>query len=293
MYEKVEHCPVCHSSNFTSHIICEDYTVSHESFAIMKCTNCNFLLTSPRPDITDIGKYYESKDYISHTDSSTNLTHLLYKVARNFTLRTKERLLNNYSHKKRLLDYGCGTGDFLVHMNKSGWKTTGIEPNSSARSIAQSKDLAIYESLETLVPDKKFHMITLWHVLEHIHHLEQTILSIKKLLAKEGKLVIAVPNHESLDRQIYQEHWAAYDVPRHLYHFNQLTINDLLKYQGFTLEATIPMKLDAYYVSLLSERYKTGKTNYLRAFINGWKSNRWASKNNNNYSSLIYIFKTK
>lgn len=293
MYEKVENCPVCHSSSFTSHIICEDHTVSHESFAVTQCANCQFLLTSPRPNKTDINKYYESEDYVSHTDSSNSLTNLIYKFARYFTLRSKANLLGKHTDKKRILDYGCGTGDFLNHLSKQGWQTSGVEPSATARSIAQSKSLEVSEDLDSLINDGKFDAITLWHVLEHIHDLNDTIQNLKSLLKKDGILLIAVPNHDSLDRHIYKEHWAAYDVPRHLYHFNQLTIKDLMKYQGLKLEATIPMKLDSYYVSLLSEKYKTGKSNYIRAFINGWKSNRWAEKNNNNYSSLIYIFKAK
>lgn len=293
MYEKVEICPVCHSSNFISHIICDDFTVSHESFAIMQCENCQFLLTSPRPNITDITKYYESDDYVSHTSKGNSLTNLIYKIARYFTLRLKAKLIADHTNKKRILDYGCGTGDFLNHLKERGWETTGIEPSTKARSISESKNIKVFESTETLLTEKKFNVITLWHVLEHIHNLEETIQKLKSNLTRDGLFIIAVPNHDSLDRQIYREYWAAYDVPRHLYHFNQLTINELMKYHGFKLETTIPMKLDAYYVSLLSEKYKTGINNYLKSILNGWKSNRWASKNNNNYSSLTYIFKAK
>lgn len=292
MYEKVESCPSCHSKEFINHMICDDYSVSKESFAIMKCSNCELLLTSPRPSKDEIGSYYQSEDYISHTNQANNLINWVYKIARNYTLRKKFKLIKRLASKESILDYGCGTGHLLnyIQQNKS-WKTLGIEPDETARTIAiGDHGLNVVSSIEEL-PDKKFGIITLWHVLEHVHDLNETIQALKKHLSKKGRLVIAVPNHKSFDEQIYQQHWAAYDVPRHLYHFNQLTIKELMKYNKFTLEETIPMKLDAYYVSMLSEKHKTGKINYLKSVINGWKSNTWARKNNKNYSSLIYIFK--
>lgn len=292
MYEKVESCPSCNSKEFKNHMICDDFSVSKESFAIMKCSNCGLLLTSPRPGKDEIGSYYQSEDYISHTNQANNLINWIYKIARNYTLRKKFKLIKRLASKKSILDYGCGTGHLLnfIQQNKA-WKTMGIEPDEMARTLAISDhDLNVVGSIEDL-PDKKFSVITLWHVLEHVHDLNETIQSLKTHLSKKGRLVIAVPNHESFDQQIYKQHWAAYDVPRHLYHFNQLTIKELMKYNKFTLEETLPMKLDAYYVSMLSEKHKTGKINYLKSVINGWKSNTWARNNNKNYSSLIYIFK--
>ncbi|MEO9965836.1 MAG: class I SAM-dependent methyltransferase [Reichenbachiella sp.] len=292
MYEKVESCPSCHSKDFVNHMICDDHSVSHESFAIMKCKNCNLLLTSPRPDVQSIGAFYKSEDYISHTNQANSLINRVYKIARNYTLRNKFQLINRLASKKSLLDFGSGTGHFLNYVQaKNNWKTIGVEPDEMARTIAISDhDLNVVESLEDL-PDKKFGVITLWHVLEHIHDLNKTIQTLRKHLSKEGKLVLALPNHLSLDEQIYKQYWAAYDVPRHLFHFNQLTINQLMQYNNFSLVETKPMKLDSYYVSMLSEKHKYGKINYFRSIVNGWKSNNWARKNDNNYSSLIYIFK--
>lgn len=291
MYEKVESCPSCNSKEFNNHIICDDYSVSKESFAIMKCINCGLLVTSPRPNKESIGAYYQSEDYISHTNQANNLLNWVYKIARNYTLKRKFKLINKLASKRSILDYGCGTGHLLNYIQQKGsWKTIGVEPDEMARTIAISDhDLNVVKSLTDL-PEKKFGIITLWHVLEHIHDLNDTIESLRQHLSKKGKLIIAVPNHESLDQQIYKQYWAAYDVPRHLYHFNQLTIKELMKYHKFTLEQTLPMKLDAYYVSMLSEKHKSGKINYLKSVLNGWKSNSWAEKNNNNYSSLIYIF---
>lgn len=291
MYEKVETCPSCNSKEFKNHIICDDHTVSKESFAIMRCTNCGLLVTSPRPDKDSIGAYYQSKDYISHTNQANNLLNFVYKIARNYTLRKKFKLISSLASKKSILDYGCGTGHLLNYIQQKGsWKTIGVEPDEMARTVAISDhDLNIVGSLQDL-PEKKFGIITLWHVLEHVHDLNDTIQTLRKHLSKKGKLLIAVPNHECLDEKIYKKHWAAYDVPRHLYHFNQLTIKELMKYHKFTLDEVLPLKLDSYYVSMLSERHKSGKINYIKSILNGWKSNTWAVKNDNNYSSLIYIF---
>lgn len=212
-------------------------------------------------------------------------------MARKYTLHQKYKLIQSLGTEKSTLDYGCGTGHFINYLNSKAWKTDGIEPDKTARTIAsKNESLEIYSSLSE-IPKNKYGVITLWHVLEHIHDLNETIQSLRSLLQKNGRLVIAVPNHESYDQQLYKQHWAAYDTPRHLYHFNQLTIKELMKYNKLKLIETHPMKLDAYYVSMLSEQQKNGKSNYIQSIINGWKSNNWAKNNGNNYSSLIYIFK--
>jgi len=294
MYEKVEHCPICRGQEFKNFIICEDHTVSHESFAITKCINCHLLLTNPRPDTAKIGKYYQSEDYISHANKSNSLINIIYKIARNFTLRGKLKLINNLKSQKSLLDYGCGTGYFLDYCKKNHWKVAGIEPDENARNLATTLvGEKIFPELNIQEHSKKYDIISLWHVLEHIHHLNELLDNLKSVLKKDGYIIIAVPNADSLDAKIYKENWAAFDVPRHLYHFNQLTFNELIKFQRFKLIDTIPMKLDSFYVSMLSEKQQNGKNNYFRSILNGWKSNSWARKNNNNYSSLIYILKKK
>ena len=294
MYEKVEKCPVCKAKTFINHIICKDYSVSQESFALTKCTNCGFIFTNPRPDKSVIQNYYESEDYISHTDKGNNLTNTLYKTVRYFTLSSKLNILNKLSKRKTLLDYGCGTGDFLKYCQSNHWNVTGIEINTKALKIAREKvGATIFSDLKDIDKTEQFDIITLWHVLEHIHDLKKVFKKLKSKLSKSGHLIIALPNHESLDQQIYKEHWAAYDVPRHLYHFNKLTFNTLASKMDMKVVSVIPMKFDSFYVSLLSEKYKSGSQSYTKSFINGWKSNRWASKNGNNYSSLIYILKHK
>ncbi len=291
MYEKLENCPSCNSSEFVNHIICDDFSVSQESFAIMKCTNCDLLVTSPRPDLSSIGKYYESQDYISHTNKGNGIINSIYKQVRKYTLKKKYQLIDSLTDKKKILDYGCGTGEWLHYLDERGWKTQGIEPNPNARQKAIDEyNLEISADLNPY-DHKKYSVITLWHVLEHVHDIPTLLNQLKSILSKKGKLVIAVPNHASYDRKYYKQYWAAYDVPRHLFHFNQLTIKDLMSFHGFQLEKIVPMKFDSYYVSMLSERYKKGKTNYFISLIIGWLSNRWAKKHENNYSSLTYIFR--
>lgn len=290
MYEKVEVCPTCNSRDFKSSIIADDHTVSKESFAIMKCCNCNLLVTSPRPKRESIGKYYQSDDYISHKNKANNLTNFLYKLARKYTLGQKHKLLSRLTEGRKVLDYGCGAGTLLQHLSSKGWDATGIEPDEETRDTLQSEaSIPVYASLTDL-PKGKFDIITLWHVLEHVHDLNDTIQLLYSSLKKKGILVVAVPNHDSHDRQHYQQNWAAYDVPRHLYHFTQETLPELMKYHKFKLIETHPMKLDAFYVSLLSEKIANGKPNFLKAFKQGLISNRFARNNNNNYSSLIFVF---
>jgi 2-polyprenyl-3-methyl-5-hydroxy-6-metoxy-1,4-benzoquinol methylase len=273
-------------------MVVEDYSVSHESFAIVQCTNCHFLLTNPRPDAQSIGRYYESQDYVSHSDTNQGLINQVYQVARSFTVRQKVALVGKQAPRKgRLLDYGCGTGYFLAACQKAGWQVAGLEPNDTARKLAEQNtgqpinpgDLSQFETAS-------FDAITLWHVLEHVHDLNGTLKQLTRLLKPDGVLVIAVPNAESPDAQYYREQWAAFDVPRHLYHFTAPTITRLLRKHHLQLRQTLPMKLDAFYVSMLSEKYRAERSGGLLAVLrSGYKSNRQAAQHGGQYSSLIYV----
>jgi len=291
MYKKLESCPICKSKKFDNEIICNDYTVSNEKFVIVKCVSCQLLFTNPRPDSKQIGKYYDSELYVSHSSKSNNLINSIYKIARHFTLRNKHNLIKKYSlENKTLLDYGSGTGHFLSFCKNKDWNVTGIEPNKVAREKANKNTKnAVLENINTIDNDTKFQIITLWHVLEHVEDLNKLLIKLTSLLNKKGTLIIAVPNPESWDAKKYKLHWAGYDVPRHLYHFSQDSIKTLMKNHKLKIKEILPMKLDSYYVSMLSEKYKNKSNNYFRAVINGYKSNRYAKKNNKNYSSLIYI----
>ena len=290
MFEKITFCPICQSTEHTGYLIAKDHMLTNENFALSKCTQCGFLFTNPRPDPEHLKNYYNSDQYISHSDKIRSLTGLVYNIVRKYTLSQKEKLIRKFSDQKSILDYGCGTGDFLALCLKKGWDISGFEPNESARKIAETNTgKEIYSSEKDIPQLSNLSIITLWHVLEHIPDLNQTLSILKKLLSKKGKLIIGVPNHKAYDAILYKEYWAAYDVPRHLYHFDQQTMQKLMEKHQLKLNQILPMKFDSYYVSLLSEKYKTGRQNYFKSVITGYKSNTYAKSNNNNYSSLIYI----
>jgi 2-polyprenyl-3-methyl-5-hydroxy-6-metoxy-1,4-benzoquinol methylase len=251
------------------------------------------LETFPQPKADKLPSYYKSEDYISHTDAKRNLFEKAYHVVRSIALNKKLKLINSFNtSEKHLLDVGCGTGDFLLKAKEGGWTVNGIEPNESARAIANSKlETSVFgvEALSGLRPNS-FDVITLWHVLEHLPNLEWHISVFEKLLKDNGKLIIAVPNYNSFDAKFYNTFWAAYDVPRHLWHFSQKSIELLFEKVSMKKEKTLPMRFDAFYVSLLSEKYKSGSMNVIKAFFRGLQSNAKARRSGE-YSSLIYVLK--
>lgn len=286
-------CPVCKSEKIQEQLTAKDYTVSQQQFSIWHCNTCTARFTQDVPAQDAIGAYYASDNYISHSDTKKGFINSLYHLVRNITLGSKRDLVkkNAGMSKGAILDIGCGTGAFLHTMKKAGWVITGLEPDETARAKAAS----LYEinpqpsgKLFELEPGS-FHAITMWHVLEHVHELHAYINQIERLLTATGKLFIAVPNYTSLDAEIYDEHWAAYDVPRHLYHFSPQSMGNLLAQHNLKLKAIKPMWFDSFYVSMLSEKYKNGKGNIIKAFMNGFKSNMKAWKDAGKCSSVIYV----
>ncbi|MBO2030204.1 class I SAM-dependent methyltransferase [Siccationidurans ginsengisoli] len=288
-------CPVCGSPNLHDKLHVQDKSVSQETFIIQQCLACGFQFTNPRPDAASIGKYYESDAYVSHNSAAQGMVNRVYKAARYFTVRRKVALIKrlNGGRQGHLLDYGCGTGHFLAGAKKAGWQVTGLEPNDRARHDAAAR--VSQPILETSALAKlatgSFDVITLWHVLEHVHALHDTLNQLISKLKPSGKLLIAVPNAESLDAQHYRQNWAAYDVPRHLYHFAPAPMQRLLASHGLRLIQTLPLVLDAYYISMLSERHLAperagGPLAMLKA---GYKSNQYAAQHGGQYSSLLYV----
>jgi len=291
--EKLSHCPVCENSSFRPFLQGYDFFLTQEEYSIVICNNCRMKYLNPRPDAREIGKYYESPDYVSHDAGQKNRLNFLYKLARNISIKKKYKLVKYYARRKRLLDIGCGTGEFIFFCKQKGFRVTGIEPGEKPRAFAQTAyNLDVHEEdyFENMTT-QEFDVITLWHVLEHVHQLNERINKILEILNSDGSLIIAVPNCDSWDAGHYGKYWAAYDLPRHLYHFSQETMQILADKHGLKIEKVIPMKLDAYYISLLSEKYEKGKQNYFRAVMNGIRSNNSARRNNKNYSSLIYVMK--
>lgn len=288
--EEVAQCPVCHGTYFHQEFTGIDHTTTGESFHVKHCQQCSLGITTPRPTQNDAARYYQSDSYISHAGKSRTLFDAIYLFIRSLSVRWKYSLIKPYLGSHGLLDFGCGTGSFLQEVSRHGHPVEGVEPSESARGIA-AKALAVAPSLEQLAP-RKYDIITLWHVLEHVYLLREILPQLKARLAAGGTLFIAVPNHQSPDARHYKELWAAYDLPRHLWHFNKQSMATLLQKEGLRVTKVIPMKLDAYYVSLLSERYKRsgqlGIIGWTCAMYNALRSNLTA-RINGNYSSLIFV----
>jgi 2-polyprenyl-3-methyl-5-hydroxy-6-metoxy-1,4-benzoquinol methylase len=277
-------------SNKKHFLTVKDYSVSQETFDLYHDQELDMLMTIPQPSIENLGKYYESVDYISHTDSKRSLFEKIYHFVKSIALRNKLNLINSLkSNKGRILDIGAGTGDFLLVAKENGWQIVGVEPSQKAKAIAKKKGVSFVEATSDLA-DHSFDVISMWHVLEHVPNLINQIAELKRLLKPNGTLVIAVPNFKSFDANYYGKFWAAYDVPIHFWHFSKTAIKKIFEKEEMKVEKVLPMKFDSFYVSLLSEKYKTGKMNFIKAFFLGLQSN-WKAKQNFEYSSHIYILK--
>lgn len=286
-------CPSCGSPDFSKIKLIKDFSVSGESFPVMLCNKCKLAFTQDIPDENEIGPYYKSDQYVSHSDISQGFIFKLYHLVRRFTLRKKRKLILKTSKLQSgsILDVGSGTGSFLQVMKSAGWDILGIEPDDTAQEnalklhgIAPLKP----DALRTL-PSESFDAITMWHVLEHVHHLKEEMQVLKRLLKKDGRIFIAVPNHTSYDARHYGQFWAAWDVPRHLYHFSPASMQFLCSELGLKIERSKPMWFDSFYISMLSEKYKQGHSNVFMAVLIGMISNLKALLNNHVCSSVTYV----
>ena len=263
----------------------KDYLVTQEKFSLVHDTSLDMLITTPQPKNLSI--YYEDSSYISHQDKPKNLLEVIYQTVKKYTLNKKIKFINKFKNDSNsLLDIGAGTGEFILHAKNAKWKTIGVEPGNQAREKANKKGLTIVKNIDE-IDNQKFDVITLWHVLEHLPDLDEQLNKIEKLLKIGGTLIVAVPNFKSYDAKHYKEFWAAYDTPRHLWHFSQKSISTLFNAKGLEIIKTTPMYFDSYYVSLLSEKYKKGNSKYLKAVYHGWLSN-YKARATGEYSSLIY-----
>lgn len=283
-------CPACGAQSFSTYLTVKDHFLSKEYFKLELCNSCSLLFTNPRPSLEHIGDYYKSEEYVSHSSTKKGLVNKAYGWVRSYTLKKKISLLKQLTNGKMLLDIGAGTGHFLSKAKESGYTVLGLEPDEDARKVALSesgvelKDLSLLHEL-----NEGFDIVSMWHVLEHVYHLQQDLEKIASLVNQNGVLIIAVPNYTSFDAHYYKEYWAAYDVPRHLYHFSPKSIIPLVESKGLKFEKMLPMKFDSYYVSMLSEKYKGGSM--LKALRIGFLSNSKAKEGLS--SSQIYIFRKK
>jgi 2-polyprenyl-3-methyl-5-hydroxy-6-metoxy-1,4-benzoquinol methylase len=288
-------CPVCGHHQLQQILTAKDFTVSNEEFAIIQCNHCQLRFTQDIPNEQSISPYYQSTAYVSHSNTKKGIVNRLYHIVRFFTMSNKEGIVKKAVGKPTgmMLDVGSGTGVFVKTMMKAGWDVIGLEPDQQARAFAMKRykvDLSPVGELFNL-PNGTYDAITMWHVLEHVHQLHEYAEHLKHLLAPGGKLIIAVPNYTSKDARMYKSYWAAYDVPRHLYHFSPTSMRTLMDLHGMKVVNIQPMVFDSFYVSMLSEKYKKG--NFLKAVWNGLLSNVNAWKNKEQYSSLIYIIERR
>ncbi|HOZ95306.1 MAG TPA: class I SAM-dependent methyltransferase [Niabella sp.] len=291
------HCPVCGSENVHPVFNVQDYTVSQQEFQIQHCDNCTLRFTQDVPDINAIGQYYKSEDYISHTNTSKGLINTLYQKVRIRTMKQKAGIIKKYTGLQvgSLLDIGCGTGTFLHTMKQQNWQVMGLEPDADARKVCRVTyeiEAAPSDNLFSLAPHS-FDAITMWHVLEHIHPLQEYMAQINLLLKPGGKLIVAVPNYSSKDANVYGKFWAGYDVPRHLYHFSPKAMQTLLHQHTLRLVKMLPMWFDSFYVDMLSSKYKTGSIKYLSAGLHGLASNINAIGKVEACCSVIYVVEKK
>ena len=291
----LEKCPVCSGNIFNKILECNDFTTSKENFTIVSCGTCTFTLTNPRPINKNLAKYYKSDMYISHTNNSKGLFNWLYQNIRKYSILTKVALLKGIKKEGAHLVIGCGTGEFLNACTSAGYSVKGIEPSKIARNQAiKNYNLTVSKDTElNQFRAEEFDSISMWHVLEHIPKLNETIAQMHKILKPKGKIIVAVPNYKSWDASYYKEFWAAWDVPIHLWHFSKSTIEKIFKNHEFILKKTKPMIFDSFYVSLLSEEFKTGKKKFINGFIIGFISNLAAIISKRGHSSTIYVFEKK
>ena len=287
--EKILVCPICGGKSHKKHLEGKDHNVSGEVFTITECVGCGFRFTNPRPKEKNIYKYYQSKNYISHSSTKKGLINKVYHLVRSYQFYKKKEVIQQSSNirKGKILDIGCGTGDFLKYMASSGWEADGIETDKGAKEVAEKKlGKKIEEKLDLLDGENKYDVISMWHVLEHVYNAEDYLKKINKLLKKGGVLVVGVPNCASYDAKKYKENWVAYDLPIHLSHFRKNNIKELAKKGSFILKNIKPLFFDAYYISMLSAK-KSGSS-IVSGFFYGLISN-FKAKKSGEYSSLMYF----
>lgn len=286
-------CPLCSSSNISSHLRCSDYLVTKTDFDLFRCSDCGFIFTQDHPEENLIGKYYESDDYISHDDKAKGFVNRVYKLVRDIMLRRKLIIVENATglSKGNILDIGCGTGYFAGTMKKAGWNVTGIEPNNKARdfSISRFKINAIDPGQISSLPDKSFDCITLWHVLEHFHDPYTYFAEINRLLKPGGICVTALPNSDSSDAEYFKRYWAAYDVPRHLWHFGPSSFKTFSEKNRFRIRTILNLPFDVFYISALSEKNRGSRFHFIKGMLHGIGFSAVSLQKRLKSSSLIYI----
>ena len=287
-------CPICGSHELQLDLHLKDHSISGEEFDIFSCGNCGFRFTQNAPSEQEIAPYYQSEDYISHSNTKKGFVNRAYHIVRNIMLGRKHKLVKRLTQGKRLLDMGCGTGYFLNYMKENGYNVKGVEIDEGARNFGQQQfgvDIVAPDEMMTGSTDEVFDVITLWHVLEHIYELDAYVTRLKELLHDDGHLIIAVPNRSSVDASHYGPFWAAYDVPIHLWHFTPDTLTRLAEKHGLELIEINSLPFDPFYISMLSSKYRGDGLSLMKGAWIGFKSFLKGSANPKKASSPVYVLK--
>lgn len=296
-HERMENkkCTICGNLGFEIKFELKDYFFTNEDFVIIQCKSCGFMITDGITDYKDLGKYYNTSKYLSHEKKEKSIVSLVYNLVKRYSISRKFLLISKESNGKKILEIGCGTGDLLAAFKDKKWDTIGVEPSDSASSYAKEKHgLKIYDKASE-VKETDFDVVMLWHVLEHIENLQDIISLIKTKVKKSGRIIIALPNPDSYDAKYYKKYWAGWDVPRHLFHFKQTNIKQLLQANGIEIYKSAPLIFDSYFISMLSEEHKGTTSSLVKLFKTlyiGLKSNL-SAMNTNEFSSMIYIARVK
>jgi 2-polyprenyl-3-methyl-5-hydroxy-6-metoxy-1,4-benzoquinol methylase len=289
-------CPICESKHIEFHQKIKDFTVSEETYDLYKCSDCGFIFTQDAPDAAHIGPYYKSDDYVSHSNTNKGLFFKVYHKVREIMLARKHKeIVANSSIKAgaKILDIGAGRGYFLNHMQEHKYVCTGIEQDPDVRQAAIDQfNLNVLPPEELYkLEDKQFDVITLWHVLEHIHDYRGYLDKIKKLLKPDGLLVVALPNPSCSDQYIYKDYWSGWDVPIHLWHFTPQNAKDLMAQYQFKMIDKRKLPFDPFYLSILASKERKDSFPTITGFVNGFKAYLMSLNNIDNSTSLTYYFK--
>ncbi|ASQ90723.1 methyltransferase type 12 [Prosthecochloris sp. GSB1] len=234
-------------------------------WSLVRDRETGLIYLSPRPTEEEMALHYPESGYDPHRPTVTvkTLSDRLYLALRHCSLLWKASLIERngppLSPDSRLLEIGCSDGGLLdALMKRNGipaGNCRGYEKSGRSSELARKRfglDIQTADICDTL-PSDSFDRIILWHSLEHLHRLNETLAAVSRLLAPEGRIVIALPNAASLDAALYGRNWVAWDAPRHLYHFTPLTLAKLLRKHGLEVTAMRQFIPDTFYNCLLSE----------------------------------------
>ncbi len=296
-YQEFKPCPLCGASGQIPYAGCTDYTVSKEHYTLMRCPSCGMVYTLDPPSQDKMAQYDKLGLKLKLGDSPSGLIGKLYYRVRSYMLGRKAHIVESQSYRTAgtLLNYGAKTGFFSHRMERRGWKVISVEKYHEERQF--SLEMFHHRMIDLNEMDKlrpgTFDVITLWHVFEHNPHPDKLLDRFYDLLRPGGILVMACPNICSTDAMHYGPYWAAYDVPRHLWHFSPTSLCNLVHKHGFTLMHHESMPFDSFYISILSEKQMRHKLAFIRGFLYGLHSWLVSLSKRGKSSSLVYVFRKR